>query len=393
MLLEKDPAHAFVPYPAVAIANAPAGPLAGLSFGVKDLFDVAGYPTGGGNPHVLALSGIKTATAPAVQMLLDAGARFVGKTYTDELAFSMSGLNAHFGVPRNGAAPERTPGGSSSGSAAAVSNRLVDFAIGTDTGGSIRCPANHCGLFGLRPSHGRITLEGSLDLAPSFDTLGFFTRDSVTLARVGAVLLGEDSAALPGTVRLLYPEDGWSLLDGAVRQALQPALERVEAALGSASLVRMASAGTDRNFSAFRHIQGREAWESDGEMIERYGLVLGPGVRERFAWGRSVSNEKLEESWQVLREVQAEIAELLGEDGVLVLPTMPDIAPLLTTGEAALDEYRNASIKLLSLAGLSGCPQLSMPLATRLGAPLGLSLIGPAGSDRSLVALAGRIAA
>jgi len=392
MLLEKDPAHAFVPYPAAPVGHAASGPLAGLSFGVKDLFDVAGYPTGGGNPHVLALSGIKTTTAPAVQRLLDAGARFAGKTYTDELAFSMSGLNAHFGVPRNGAAPERTPGGSSSGSAAAVSNRLVDFAIGTDTGGSIRCPANHCGLFGLRPSHGRIGLEGSLDLAPSFDTLGYFTRDTATLSRVGAVLLGEDTAPLPASVRLLYPEDGWGLLDSAARQALQPALERVEAALGSVSMVHMAAAGTERNFSAFRHIQGREAWESDGEMIETHGLILGPGVRERFAWGRNVSDEKLEESWQVLREVQAEIADLLGADGVLVLPTMPDIAPLLTTAEAVLDDYRNASIKLLSLAGLSGCPQLSMPLAQRLGAPLGISLIGPAGSDRSLIALAQLIA-
>jgi Asp-tRNA(Asn)/Glu-tRNA(Gln) amidotransferase A subunit family amidase len=111
-----------------------------------------------------------------VQRLLDAGAQFVGKAHTDELAFSMNGRNAHFGTPRNGGAPDRIPGGSSSGSASAVSNGLCDFALGSDTGGSVRTPASHCGLFGIRPTHGRISLERVLDLAPSFDTCGFFTR-------------------------------------------------------------------------------------------------------------------------------------------------------------------------------------------------------------------------
>ena len=122
-----DPAHAFVPYPDVPVPHAGHGPLCGLSFGVKDLFDVAGYPTGGGNPLMLAMSGVKTHTAPTVQRLLDAGARFVGKTVTDELAFSMNGNNAHFGAPLNGAAPDRISGGSSSGSASAVSSKLCDL--------------------------------------------------------------------------------------------------------------------------------------------------------------------------------------------------------------------------------------------------------------------------
>lgn len=131
----RDDARAFVPYPDAPVAHAATGPLAGLTFAVKDLYDIAGYPTGGGQPFVLAMSGIKTRTAPAVQALLDAGARFVGKTVTDELAFSMNGNNAHFGAPVNGAAPDRIAGGSSSGSASAVSNGLCDFALGTDTGG------------------------------------------------------------------------------------------------------------------------------------------------------------------------------------------------------------------------------------------------------------------
>jgi amidase len=393
MLIDHDPAHAFVPYPAVQLPHTPGGPLEGLSFAVKDLFDVAGYPTGGGNPHVLALSGIKTRTAPTVQRLLDSGARFVGKTYTDELAFSMNGINAHFGAPVNGGAPDRIPGGSSSGSAAAVSNGLVDFALGTDTGGSVRCPASHCGLFGLRPTHGRISLENCLDLAPGFDSCGFFTRDAETFGRVADVLLGTDPSPLPAQPRLLYPEDGWSLLDGAVSDALQPALDRVEALFGKAVFMRMAPKGFDRNYWAFRYIQGREAWQTDGDMIERHGLALGPGVRDRFVWSKLVTDAQVEESVAIRDEVRAALAEILGSDGVMVLPTMPDIAPLLTTDEGGLEDYRNNAIKLLCLAGLSGFPQLSMPLVKRNGAPLGLSLLGPAGSDRSLIAMAQRIAA
>src|ERR687890_786551 len=184
MLLDSDPARAFMPYPAADVPHAAEGKLTGLTFAAKDLFDVAGYPTSGGSPHLLALSGVKTRTAPTVQRLLDAGARLVGKTITDELAFSMNGKNAHFGTPVNGAAPDRIPGGSSSGSAAAVSNGLCDFALGTDTGGSVRAPASHCGLFGIRPTHGRVSLEGCHDLAPSFDSCGYFTRDGSTFTRV-----------------------------------------------------------------------------------------------------------------------------------------------------------------------------------------------------------------
>src|SRR3712207_5013033 len=196
MLLNADPARAFVPYPAAEVPNAASGPLSGLTFAVKDLFDVTGYPTGGGSPHLLAMSGVKTRTSPAVQRLLDSGARFVGKTHTDELAFSLNGKNAHFGTPVNGAAPERIPGGSSSGSASAVSHGLCDFALGTDTGGSVRGPASHCGLFGLRPTHGRVSLEGCLDLAPAFDSCGFFARNADVFLRVGEVLLGEDPGPL-----------------------------------------------------------------------------------------------------------------------------------------------------------------------------------------------------
>jgi amidase len=387
MLLHNDPAHAFMPYPAVPVPDAGRGPLAGLTFAAKDLFDVAGYPTSGGNPLMLALSGVKTQTAPTVQKLLDAGARFVGKVITDELAFSMNGKNAHFGAPRNGAAPDRIAGGSSCGSASAVSNALCDFALGTDTGGSVRAPANHCGLYGIRPTHGRISLQRCLDLSPSLDTCGFFARDVQTFARVADVLIGADDAPLSAP-RLLRADDVWGLLGDEPRKTLAPVLGRLEATFGPAAPAQAALDSFDTMYWAFRYIQGREAWRTDGSFIERHAPPLGPGVAERFAWSSRVTDAQVADATTFRNRFRAHLAALLGSDGVLVLPTMPDIAPLTAASESELEDYRNVAIKMLCIAGLAGFPQVSLPLTTRLGAPLGISLLGPAGSDRSLIAMA-----
>lgn len=387
-----DPAHAFMPYPAAPVPRAATGPLAGLSFGVKDLFHVAGYPTSGGQPLMLALLGVQQRTAPTVQRLLDAGARFAGKTVTDELAFSMNGQNAHFGAPVNGAAPNRISGGSSSGSASAVSNGLCDFALGTDTGGSVRAPASHCGLVGLRPTHGRVSLEGALDLAPSLDTCGWFARDVPTFARVADVLLGADTAPLPYAVRLLAPTDLWPLATPAAVDALLPARNRIEDLLGRARPVKVVLGDLDAMYWRFREVQGYEAWQTDGAFIRRFRPTLGPGVAQRFAWCAEVTDAQVAQARAFRERFRAQLADLLGADGVLLMPTMPAIAPLANEPESALEDYRNRAIRLLCVAGLSGFPQISLPLARRDGAPLGISLLGPAGSDRSLVALAERIA-
>jgi len=387
-----DPAHAFVPYPEAPLPRAGTGPLSGLTFAAKDLFDIAGYPTGGGNPFVLAMSGIKTRTAPTVQKLLDAGARFVGKTVTDELAFSMNGQNAHFGSPINGAAPDRISGGSSSGSASAVSHRLCDFALGTDTGGSVRAPASHCGLVGIRPTHGRVSLEGVMDLAPSLDTCGWFARDVSTFARVADVLLGADDPATAAPVKLLWPEDLWAQLSPPAREAAEAAAAKVQQVLGMAKPVQVVLDDGDTMYWRFRHLQGHESWMTDGPLIERYAPPLGPGVAERFAWSRGVTDAQFAEAQAYRKRFKAHLAQLMGAGGVLLMPTMPDIAPLVNAAADTLEDYRNRAIRLLCTAGLSGAPQLSLPLATREGAPFGLSLLGRPGTDRALVALAERLA-
>ncbi len=387
-----DSAFAFMPYPSVAVPHAANGPLAGYTFAVKDLFDVAGYPTGGGNPHVLAMSGIKQQTAPTVQRLLDAGARMIGKTHTNEMAFSMSGKNAHYGTPRNGAAPDRIPGGSSSGSASAVSNGLCDFALGTDTGGSVRTPASYCGLFGLRPSHGRISLANTQALCASMDTAGFFTRDAQLFGRVAECLLDEDPEPLPINPQLLTHDALYCRLPAASRDALTPALERIERIAGPMHELAGELPSLEQAYWAFRYIQGREAWEAQGELIERHGLALGPDVAARFAWSKAVTDAQYAEACAFRETFAARWDALLG-DRVLVMPTVPDIAPLLSAKDEDIETTRQLSHHLLAIAVLCRMPQLSMPLANKDGAPLGLALLGPRGSDLSLVKLAVRIAA
>src|SRR3954468_11048806 len=186
-----DSINAFVPGPRVRLDGTPGGPLSDLTFAAKDLFDVAGVPTGGGNHDWARANPLPTKHAWAVQTLLDAGAALIGKTITDEVSLGILGENAFDGTPLNSRAPDRVPGGSSSGSAAAVAAGLCDTAVGTDTGGSVRVPASFCGLYGIRPTHGRLDVTGMLPQAPTSDTTGWFARDAETFARVSSVLLGE----------------------------------------------------------------------------------------------------------------------------------------------------------------------------------------------------------
>lgn len=388
--MRDDSLRCWVPYPATPVAHSGEGPLAGLTMAVKDLYDVKGYPTGAGSPHVLAMSGIKKSTAPIVAKLLKAGARFVGKTVTDELAFSMNGKNAHFGAPVNATAPERIAGGSSSGSASAVSGGLADFALGSDTGGSVRAPASYCGLFGIRPTHGRVSLAGCWPLAESFDTAGYFTRDGETFARVAPVFLGRDRSPLPERPRLLVAEDMMGLATPDAETVLRDAARRVSLQLGGTQPVRLVD-DIDKLYWAFRWLQGREAWEADGEMIDRFLPPLGPGVVERFAFGRTVTDQQVASGKATREALRRAVARILGKDGVVVMPTAPDVAPLVTTSEADLDDFRNRALRLLCVSGLTGFPQISIPCCRRDGAPLGLSILGPPGSDLSLADLAVKI--
>ena len=392
MLIPSDPVHAFVDYPDVPVQHAADGPLQGVNFAVKDIYDVAGYPTGCGNPEKTAEDPVPTAHAACVAKLLDAGAVFVGKTHTAELAFSIDGRNEHYGTPLNPAAPGRVPGGSSSGSAAAVAAGLVDFALGSDTGGSVRGPASFCGIIGLRPTFGRIDIAGTMPLAQTYDTVGWFTRNIATYDRVAAVLLGQDAAG-PRLSRMIVAEDarGWFAAenDPAI---LDAALARVAAHLALDGAVKVAEdEGLEQWYAAYRILQGYQAWRNHGPWIESRKPQLNPAVAVRFAAARAVTQEDHDAALVARTRYARRVRDLIGDDGVIVLPTMPGIAPPVDSSEAAFERFRGHAVGMMSIAGHAGCPQISLPLMTTEGCPVGLSLIGPPGRDRALIALAAKI--
>lgn len=389
--MRDDPYRAFVPYPDAPVAAAAAGPLSGMHFAVKDVIDVAGYPTGCGNPIKLATSGIRDVTAPVAAQLLAAGAHFVGKTQTDEFAYSVLGRNAHFGSPVNPAAPGRISGGSSSGSAVAVAAGQVDFALGTDTAGSLRAPASYCGVFGIRPTWGRVSTDGVEPLSPSFDTVGWFARNAEVLGAVGEVLLGDDPAPLPGAARFLVDRGCFALVSATAAEALDKALQRLALRLGCFDTA-IAAPNLDNLCWALRHLQNWEAWETHKGFIERHAPMMNPSLADRFATGKDITETLLAESRALSARFRNHLAELLGEGAVLVLPTMPSPPPFLAEVEASMEDFRNRTLRLMCPSSLSGFPQVSIPLLHGDSGPLGLSLLGPAGSDRSLIQLAGRVA-
>ncbi len=381
MLIEKDAYNCYMPYPPVAVP-AGRGPLSGLSFAVKDLFDVAGYRTGAGCPMALAMSEVKPANAPAVQALLDAGARFTGKTHTDELAWSMYGMNAHFGTPVNPAAPDRIPGGSSSGSAVAVAAGLCDIALGSDTGGSVRAPASFCGIWGIRPTHGRISLAGVRPLAASYDTCGVFARDGATLHRAMSVLLSDDAPiAAP---RYLKPVEMYRALGAAQRAVLESRFARVEAA----PLEGLYPGGIDAVYQTFLTTMSADARRDVLPFIRSSGMPLVRGIDGRAAAAEALTEAEAAEGAAARDAFRAHVDGLLGRDGVLLAPVTHDAPFALDAPGEVFDSYRHHAMRLLCVAGLAGLPQVVLPAGQVDGAPYGMSLIGPRGSDLSLIRLA-----
>ncbi|CAN7600614.1 amidase [Mesorhizobium sp. LjNodule214] len=382
------PLNAFLDLRQMPVAHAQLGPLAGLRLAVKDIYDVAGYRTGCGNPRKFAEAHAASQTAEAVQVMLDAGARFVGKTQTDELAFSLMGQNAHFPFPVNPAAPDRVTGGSSSGSAAAVAGGLADIAVGSDTGGSIRAPASFCGLIGLRTTHGRVSLQGAMKLAPSLDTFGWFADDIETYEAVGKLLLGRD----PHQHALNRPLSiGWldAFVAGPAEAAEYAEMKaRAAAVFGEPAPVEHGFASLpDELYWCFRRLQAYEAWQVHGDWIAAGEPHLGPGVDERFGFGRAVDTRTAEAEATRRLIFRTELAKSLGNHGFLVLPTVPGPAPLVNGTAEQLQAYRERALHLLCLSGLSGFPQITLPLGSVDGAPFGLSLLGPSGSDIALIRL------
>ncbi|HEY4250415.1 MAG TPA: amidase [Roseomonas sp.] len=382
------PAQAFLPGPPVTAPGAASGPLAGLTFAAKDLFDVAGHPTGGGNPDWAQTHPVPAAHAWAVEQLLGAGASLVGKTITCEISLGILGYNPFHGTPPNPAAPGCLPGGSSSGSASAVAAGLCDIALGTDSGGSVRVPSSLCGLYGMRPTLGRVPLDGVCRQAPTFDTVGWFARDAATFGRAAEVLL---QAALPAAAAsgVLVAEDAFAVADAEVAAALAPAIARLGALFGGATTITLAEPGELEVWGTQRNIiQRSESWATFRDWIDATNPRFGFSVARNLAFASTITPEQIAVARSV-RHRATERARLLLEDGaILCIPTTPFTAPPVGLPLRELDR-QSARIGLLaSFAGLASLPQLNLPLGMAGGKPCGLSILGWRGSDARLAAIA-----
>jgi amidase len=386
--------------PHLLAAGDAGGPLSGTRFAVKDLFDVAGTPTGAGTPDWLSEQEPAVITAPAVTALLDAGADLWGKTVTDELAFSLAGTNAHYGTPNNPAAPGRIPGGSSSGSASAVAGGAVDLALGTDTGGSIRVPASYCGLFGLRPSHGRLDIAGVVPLAPSFDVVGLLASDGPTLAAGWRALV--TGAGKPPTTaesrpvhRLVVARDLIDLADEGCATAMTTAAAALAHQLGLDLVSEQVAEPGQLSawLGAFRTLQMIEAWRSHGAWIARRQPALGSDVAERFATAAATDPADGPGAERVRAQVRRRFAELLGDGGVLLQPSASGPAPSLDIPPTAMQDLRVRTLTLTAPAGLAGAPVVSLPLVRCHDLPVGLAVVGLPGDDDALVEIAVRAGA
>lgn len=383
-----DPVGAFTPGARLERHGSPRGPLAGRRLAVKDLFDVAGSITGFGNPDWARSHPAAAGTAPVVEALLEAGAALVGKTKTVELAYGLTGENIWYGTPLNPRATDRFPGGSSCGSAAAVAAELADLALGSDTGGSVRIPASYCGLFGIRPTHGAISMAGACALAPSMDTPGWFARNVKMLEAAGTVLLPANAPGAAQSGPLLRFEEAWANADPEVAAALEPALHKLERVLGPSVGASPLPEGAPAAYQHNRAVMAQEVWVSLGSWVEAAQPTLSPAVQRRLAFARELPAAEANAGRAFRRMLSARLRALLAGGGVLVFPTSPVPAPLLTATDEELEAVRERTGGISALAGLCGMPELTLPVASVGGAPVGLSLAAAPGRDRALLRLA-----
>lgn len=372
----------------VYVPGAMHGPLQALRFAAKEAFDVRGWTTSAGNPAWLFSHGPAERTAAAVQTLLNAGATLTGKTHTDELMFGLNGQNAHYGTPVNPLAADRIPGGSSSGSAVAVASGMVDFALGTDTGGSIRAPASYCGLYGFRPTHGRIDTAGMVPLAPSFDTVGWLTSSPSLLAQVGRVLMGESdtfaSFREESAPTIYFSQEAVQLLDPSLQAAYQPLWNDLSAQAVQAQWKQVAPGPLTEGKEIFRFVQGWEIRQALGSWIAAHQPRFGPGVRERFDWVLQLREKDVAPYLEKREYWRRHLRQVLEEGALIALPTVPGIAPYCEEPLDAINAFRDRVLQLTCLAGIAGVPQISLPWGRFHDLPLGVSLIAAPGQDAQL---------
>lgn len=353
------------------------GAAGGPRVAVKDCIDIAGHATRCGSA---AFDGAASAArhATVVQRLLDAGCHITGKTRMHELAYGMTGINAHAGTPVNPHWPDRIPGGSSSGAAAAVAAGLVDFAIGTDTGGSIRQPATCCGVIGLKPSFGRIPRDGAAPAASSLDCIGPLARNIDMIERAMTCLDPDFRpmvlAQAPRIARLR------TTFDRDVGESLILPLLEQDYVFPYIDLP-----GLDAAFQAGMTVIAHETLAAFGHLLDE-GAPLGPDIAARLGAARAVTPAQIAEAEAIRSGFTAEVDAVLEDWDVFVTPALPMVPPLLS--EVSDPAKVLPLTRYLRPFNLTGHPAITLPTRTAQGLPAGLQIVARRGADAQLCATA-----
>lgn len=384
-----DPVGALVPHTLKEpMTGSLTGPLAGRSFMVKDLFAIKGCKVGNGNADWYAAAKPAKETAPVILRLLEAGAALTGITVCDEFFYSVLGSNIHYGTPVNAHSPGHATGGSSCGAAAAVAASMCDFALGSDTGGSVRVPAAFCGLYGLRPTHGRIDMAGATPMAPSYDTIGHLARDAALFRDVGRVILNGQRIEAP-LQRLIVAQDMFARAEASIDETLWRVLDEIGSALPKLERMDVAGEEFDAWRTAFRFNQGFEIQSTLMPFALSHADGLSPAIKERFEIASRVTPEQAETGREIRAHAARRLHALAQPGTMIAMPSTPTLPPERDVLDGASTvEFRARTLSSTCLAGHAGLPQISIPAGTAAGCPVGLSFIGWKGGDEALLDLA-----
>ena len=358
------------------------GLLSNLNFVLKDMCDVKNLKTSCGNPDFFKKCDFANDYAPFLKDLLNEGPVLKGITVCDEFFYSLIGENGHYGTPTNLNAPSCVPGGSSSGSAAALTTDLYDFSIGSDTGGSVRIPASFCGLIGMRPTHNRINTKGVYPMAPSFDTIGWFANNPEIFQKVGNVLLNNIERSNVDFKQYVVAEDLLELCDAEVQDNFN---NYINVNIPNINKTRLSTNTKAIIADNFRILQGAEVKENIIPWIENNKPNISPEIRSRIDMASKITDIEVNRALIFRKTLIDEIKKSLPEGTIAVFPTSPFSAPKSGQDDESLGSFRKRLMELTSVAGMTSRPQITIPRLKDKSGPVGISLLGWKYSDEILL--------
>ena len=358
------------------------GPLSDLTFVVKDMCEIKGFKSSCGNPDFYEKCLPADDFAPFLKDILNKGATLKGITICDEFFYSLIGENGHYGTPANLNAPGCVPGGSSSGSAAALTTDLYDFSIGSDTGGSVRVPASFCGLLGIRPTHNRINTKGVYPMAPTFDTIGWFARDINTFKKIGFTVLNHQDKTKSVFKDFVIAED---ILELANSDIINLFNNYINNSFPEIKKIRLSKHNKDVIADNFRILQGGEIVENVIPWILKNKPKISPEINNRIEMAIKITKDEINQAVKFRENLKKEIELTLPEGLIALFPTTPFSSPKCGQSDEQLSSYRKKLMEFTSIAGMTSRPQISIPKFKDNTGPIGISLLGWRYSDEVLL--------